>query len=107
MKKDIHPTYHPDAKMTCSGCDSVFPSGSTTEALSVETCSQCHPFYTGKQKIVDSTGRVDRFKKISERAAKTKESRASLASKEEKNAKRQEKKEAKESVEAVQEKQAA
>jgi len=98
MKKDIHPQYNTDAKMACTGCDSVFPSGSTAESLSVETCSQCHPFYTGKQKIVDSTGRVDRFKKISERAAKTKESRASLKSKEEKQAERIKKQEEKQAA---------
>jgi large subunit ribosomal protein L31 len=98
MKKDIHPMYYADAKMTCSGCDSVFVSGSTAESLSIETCSQCHPFYTGKQKIVDTTGRVDRFKKISERAAQKKESRVTLQTKEQKEAKRKESKEAKQAA---------
>ncbi len=87
MKKDIHPDYHKQAKITCS-CGVDFATGSTREEISIETCSQCHPFFTGKQKIIDSTGRVDRFKKISDRAAKTKEERASLKSKEEKKAER-------------------
>lgn len=69
MKKDIHPTYHEKAKMTCS-CGTVFELGSTEKTLSIEICSQCHPFYTGKKKTVDTLGRVDRFKKMAERAEK-------------------------------------
>lgn len=96
MKKNIHPDYNIDAKMTCASCDAVFDSGSVRESLAIETCSNCHPFYTGKQKIVDSTGRVDRFKKLSERASQTKDVRSTLRTKAEKEAireqKRQEKK---------------
>lgn len=62
MKNDIHPKYHKNAKVTCV-CGSAFLIGSTSPELHVELCSACHPFYTGKQKIVDAAGRVDRFKK--------------------------------------------
>jgi len=69
MKKDIHPTYHKDAKVTCA-CGNSFTVGSTLEKISVEICSKCHPFYTGKQKLVDTARRVDKFQKRVE-AAKT------------------------------------
>jgi large subunit ribosomal protein L31 len=62
MKKELHPTYHPEAKINCA-CGHVFTVGSTTEAISIEICSQCHPFYTGKQKLLDSARRVDKFQK--------------------------------------------
>ena len=61
MKKDIHPKYG-ESVVRCA-CGETFKTGSTKEELSVEICSKCHPFYTGKQKLVDSGGRVDRFKK--------------------------------------------
>ncbi|MEN6635975.1 MAG: 50S ribosomal protein L31 [Clostridiaceae bacterium] len=61
MKKDIHPKYG-EATVRCA-CGETFKTGSTKEDLSVEICSKCHPFFTGKQKLVDSGGRVDRFKK--------------------------------------------
>jgi large subunit ribosomal protein L31 len=61
MKKDIHPKYvHTTA--TCA-CGATFEVGSTREDIKVEICSQCHPFFTGKQKLVDSAGRIDRFKR--------------------------------------------
>ncbi|MCW5588590.1 MAG: 50S ribosomal protein L31 [Legionellales bacterium] len=61
MKADLHPTYHA-VTVTCS-CGHSFATRSThaQEQLHIDVCSQCHPFYTGKQKIVDSGGRVDRF----------------------------------------------
>jgi large subunit ribosomal protein L31 len=60
MKTDIHPAYG-DIKVTCS-CGSIIETRSTVgRDLNIEVCSQCHPFYTGKQKIVDSGGRVDKF----------------------------------------------
>lgn len=62
MKSDIHPTYYPDAVITCV-CGNVFHVGSTKPSYEVEICSACHPFYTGKEKIVDTAGRVERFKK--------------------------------------------
>lgn len=61
MKKDIHPKYIDEATITCS-CGNVVKTGSTLEKKDIEICSACHPFYTGKKKLVDSTGRVDRFK---------------------------------------------
>ena len=62
MKKDIHLKYYPEAKVTCA-CGNVFSVGSTVESINVEICSACHPFYTGKQKLVDSARRVDKFEK--------------------------------------------
>lgn len=64
MKHDLHPDYHPDAKITCATCGSVLITGSTVPDIRVEICSQCHPFYTGKQNLIDTAGRVDRFKRI-------------------------------------------
>ena len=62
MKKKIHPQYFSDAKVKCA-CGNVFNAGSTKEFIEVEICSKCHPFYTGKEKIVDSMGRVEKFRK--------------------------------------------
>lgn len=62
MKADTHPTYYPNAKVICA-CGNTFTVGSTVEELHVEICSACHPFFTGKQKLMDAAGRVDRFKK--------------------------------------------
>lgn len=61
MKKKIHPKYNSEIEAKCA-CGSTFKVGSTSEKIEVEICSDCHPFYTGKEKLVDSTGRVDRFK---------------------------------------------
>jgi len=66
MKKDIHPEYHKNAKVVCA-CGHEFLTGSTQKELRVELCSACHPFYTGKQKLVDTARRVEKFK---ERTAK-------------------------------------
>ena len=62
MKAKIHPEYHTDATVTCS-CGNTFTTGSTRKVLKVELCSKCHPFFTGEQKIVDTAGRVERFKR--------------------------------------------
>ena len=62
MKTEIHPKYYPEATVRCA-CGETFTTGSTKPELRVEICSKCHPFYTGKQKLVDTGGRVDRFKK--------------------------------------------
>jgi large subunit ribosomal protein L31 len=62
MKAKIHPEYHNDATVTCS-CGNTFTTGSTKKMLKVELCSKCHPFFTGEQKIVDTAGRVERFKR--------------------------------------------
>ena len=60
MKKEIHPEYHSKAKVICA-CGNVFTTGSTEEEVKTELCSACHPFYTGKQKLVDSARRVEKF----------------------------------------------
>lgn len=60
MKKDIHPTYYPQATITCA-CGATFTVGSTVENLQTELCSKCHPFYTGTQKILDTSRRVEKF----------------------------------------------
>ncbi len=62
MKEKVHPKYYDDAKVTCL-CGNTFTIGSTKAEIRVEVCSKCHPFYTGEQRIVDSMGRVERFKK--------------------------------------------
>ena len=62
MKEKIHPKYYPDAQVICS-CGNTFTTGSTKQTLRVELCSKCHPFFTGEQKIVDTAGRVERFKR--------------------------------------------
>lgn len=61
MKKDIHPEYV-ECTVTCA-CGNTFTTRSTKKEIRVEICSQCHPFFTGKQKFVDSAGRVEKFKK--------------------------------------------
>ncbi|MBC7319760.1 50S ribosomal protein L31 [bacterium] len=62
MKKDIHPTYYTDAIVICA-CGNTFTTGSTKKELRVESCSKCHPFFTGQQKIVDTEGRVEKFRR--------------------------------------------
>ena len=66
MKKEIHPKYYPKARVQCA-CGNSFQVGSTKEFIEVEICSNCHPFYTGKEKILDKMGRVEKFR---ERLAK-------------------------------------
>ncbi len=70
MKTKTHPNYH-QTTITCA-CGAVLSTGSTDQDMHTEICSQCHPFYTGKKKVMDTTGRVDRFKKLSEKTAKKK-----------------------------------
>jgi large subunit ribosomal protein L31 len=62
MKAKIHPKFYENAKVTCL-CGNAFTTGSTKPEIRVEICGKCHPFYTGEQRIVDSLGRVERFKK--------------------------------------------
>jgi large subunit ribosomal protein L31 len=61
MKDKIHPKYYADAKAVCS-CGNIFTVGSIKKTLKVELCSKCHPFFTGEQRMVDTAGRVERFK---------------------------------------------
>ncbi len=69
MKKNIHPQYFPEAEIRCA-CGNIIKVGSTKKLIEVEICSNCHPFYTGKEKLVDTTGRVEKFKR---RASQKKE----------------------------------
>jgi large subunit ribosomal protein L31 len=61
MKEKIHPKYFEDAQVVCS-CGNTYTTGSTRKQLHVELCSKCHPFYTGERKMIDTAGRVERFK---------------------------------------------
>jgi len=87
MKNDIHPTYNTAVKVACA-CGESFTTGSTTSDISIEVCSKCHPFYTGKQKIVDSAKRVDKFQ---DRVAKSAELAKTRKGKKAKQAARAEK----------------
>jgi large subunit ribosomal protein L31 len=81
MKKGIHPSYH-TVTVHCAGCANEFETRSTAhgETLRVEICANCHPFFTGKQKLVDTAGRVERFqKKFAKQIAERKEKQAATA----------------------------
>jgi large subunit ribosomal protein L31 len=67
MKQGIHPKYH-KATVHCGTCGTEFEVGSTRESLRVDVCSSCHPFFTGKQMIVDTAGQVERFQRRLDRA---------------------------------------
>jgi large subunit ribosomal protein L31 len=71
LKKDIHPKYF-ETTITCA-CGNVIKTRSTVKDIHVEICSACHPFFTGKQKLVDTAGRVERFRKKYEKIQKKKE----------------------------------
>jgi large subunit ribosomal protein L31 len=71
MKKEIHPKYFPKAEVVC-GCGNKFTVGSTVEHIRVEICNKCHPYYTGKQSLIDTAGRVERFKARRTKASGTK-----------------------------------
>ncbi len=60
MKAEIHPDYYPQATIQCA-CGATYKTGSTSERIDIELCAACHPFFTGKQKIVDSARRVEKF----------------------------------------------
>lgn len=69
MKKKIHPKYF-KTTVTCTTCGNTFETGSVLETIRVETCSQCHPFYTGEQKFTHAAGRVEKFRKRLEKKEK-------------------------------------
>lgn len=73
MKKDIHPEYF-QTVIRCA-CGNEIPTGSTKKDIRVEICSQCHPFYTGKQKLIDSAGRIERFRKKYEKFQQKKDNK--------------------------------
>lgn len=72
MKKDIHPKYFENTKVTCS-CGASFEIGSTIPELKVEICSNCHPIYTGKKKFIDTAGRLEKFMAKMEKSKKMQE----------------------------------
>ena len=81
MKKDIHPTYYPDAVVICA-CGNTWTTGSTQKEIRTDVCSKCHPFFTGEQRIVDTEGQVDRFyKKLQARQDYLAEKEAEAAAK--------------------------
>ena len=80
MKANLHPTVF-ETTVHCNGCNTTFTSHTTVEAITVEICSNCHPFYTGKQKLLDTAGRVDRFKARQAAATKMAEGRAAVENK--------------------------
>ena len=67
MKENIHPTYYPNAKVKCA-CGNTWTTGSTMPEINTGICSNCHPFYTGTEKILDTRGRVEKFEKRLEKA---------------------------------------
>lgn len=67
MKKDLHPKYFEKSKVTCV-CGNSFTVGSTVPEISVEICSKCHPFYTGREQLIDTAGRVEKFRARREKA---------------------------------------
>jgi large subunit ribosomal protein L31 len=67
MKRDIHPEYHPEARVICA-CGNTWTTGSTKSEIHTDVCSACHPFFTGEQRIVDSEGHVERFIRRLERS---------------------------------------
>ncbi len=83
MKPQIHPTYYPDAKVTCATCGRTWTTGSTKKELRVDICSNCHPFFSGEaQRIIDIEGQVDRFyKKLSARQTYVETKKAQEAAK--------------------------
>jgi large subunit ribosomal protein L31 len=80
MKTAIHPQVF-ETTVHCNGCNTTFTTHSTVEKIDVEICSNCHPFYTGKQKLIDTAGRVDKFKARQAEATKRAEAKAAAANK--------------------------
>lgn len=78
MKAKIHPQYFENLKITCA-CGNIVIAGSTRKELKTELCSACHPFYTGKQKLVDTAGRVDKFLAKVKKTKDLKEQKVKLA----------------------------
>ncbi len=89
MKKDTHPEYHSQAKVSCA-CGNVFYVGSTKKEMAVEICYACHPFFTGNEKLIDTAGRVEKFK--AKRAAAKTETKNKATKKAEKKEKKTTKK---------------
>jgi len=78
MKKDIHPKYNAKATVSCA-CGAKFDVGSTVDKMEIEICSRCHPFYTGQKKLVDTAGRVQKFKNRLEKTKGIKSKKPALS----------------------------
>ena len=74
MKQGIHPKYYPQAKIICA-CGAVYNVGSTVEEVHIEVCAACHPFYTGKQKLVDTARRVEKYEERKKKGVEMKEAK--------------------------------
>ena len=74
MKQGIHPKYYPQAKIICA-CGAVYNVGSTVEEVHIEVCAACHPFYTGKQKLVDTARRVEKYEERKKKGEEMKEAK--------------------------------
>lgn len=83
MKKDIHPKYNKKATVTCA-CGAKFTVGSSVDKMEIEICSRCHPFYTGQKKLVDTAGRVQKFKNRLEKTKNIKSKKPTLSKTEKK-----------------------
>ena len=83
MKANIHPQYFEDTVVICA-CGKSFITGSTKQRISVEVCSQCHPFYTGEQRLIDTKGKAEEFNRRMEQAKTYKQTRAAKKNREEK-----------------------
>ena len=75
MKEETHPQYFPDARVICA-CGSTFTTGSTRKEIKVELCSKCHPFMTGERRVMDTAGRVERFRRRYQAKEKVAEKKA-------------------------------
>lgn len=82
MKKDIHPTWYPEVKVSCA-CGASFITGSTKPEIHVEICSQCHPFFTGEARFVDTEGRIEKFQARQKAGVNYKKKKKDLEEKEE------------------------
>lgn len=81
MKTDIHPNYQ-QTTVTCVGCGTTFTTGSTAKDIRVDICSNCHPFFTGQKKLIDTEGRVEKFeKRLARKSAERKPQRVVVAKK--------------------------
>jgi len=89
MKKETHPQYYDKVKVTCA-CGNTFTTGSTKEELKVEICANCHPFYTGKQKLVDTAQRVEKFQAKMDKQTEVAKTRKGKKAKKAAQAKKQE-----------------
>lgn len=78
MKKDIHPQYFDDAKVTCA-CGNTFTTGATVPEIHVDVCSNCHPVFTGEMKYVDTLGKVEKFQKAQKKAKEFKAKKREVA----------------------------